>query len=117
MCGIFGHYIFNGYITRKQILDILFCGLHRLEYRGYDSAGISIQVDDHTECSHSSAPIIIKAKGNISALESLTEKYISSQNIDVDVVFNNHVGTKADPDERHSCCANYRTFDCHTLTG
>jgi glutamine---fructose-6-phosphate transaminase (isomerizing) len=94
MCGIFGHYIFNGCITRKQILDILFCGLHRLEYRGYDSAGITIQVDD-AGCPRSSAPIIIKSKGNITALENLTEEYISSQNINVDVVFNNHVGTTA----------------------
>jgi glucosamine--fructose-6-phosphate aminotransferase (isomerizing) len=94
MCGIFGHYIFNGYISRQQILDLLFCGLHRLEYRGYDSAGLSILRDEDvaTDTGIGSAPIIIKAKGNITALESLTEQYISSEKIDTGVVFNNHVG-------------------------
>ncbi len=36
MCGIVG------YIGRREANDLLIEGLHRLEYRGYDSAGISI---------------------------------------------------------------------------
>jgi glutamine---fructose-6-phosphate transaminase (isomerizing) len=46
MCGIFGHYTFQVSRSRREILDILFAGLHRLEYRGYDSAGIAIDSDD-----------------------------------------------------------------------
>lgn len=46
MCGIFGHYIFQVPRPRREILDTLFAGLHRLEYRGYDSAGIAIDSDD-----------------------------------------------------------------------
>lgn len=30
--------------TKKEILDTLFNGLKRLEYRGYDSAGVSIDL-------------------------------------------------------------------------
>ncbi|WKY43317.1 glutamine--fructose-6-phosphate transaminase (isomerizing) [Eubacteriaceae bacterium ES2] len=37
MCGIVG------YIGEKQAQDVLLCGLSRLEYRGYDSAGIAVR--------------------------------------------------------------------------
>src|SRR3954451_23346673 len=36
MCGIVG------YVGRQEALPILFAGLHRLEYRGYDSAGVAV---------------------------------------------------------------------------
>jgi len=39
MCGIVGA------ISRRNVADILLEGLKRLEYRGYDSAGIAL-IDD-----------------------------------------------------------------------
>ena len=36
MCGIVG------YVGRQEVVPILLAGLHRLEYRGYDSAGIAV---------------------------------------------------------------------------
>ena len=36
MCGIVGA------VTQRNVYKILIEGLHRLEYRGYDSAGFSI---------------------------------------------------------------------------
>ncbi|GMW00989.1 MAG: glutamine--fructose-6-phosphate aminotransferase [isomerizing] [Candidatus Hydrogenedentota bacterium] len=36
MCGIVG------YIGKKNAVDIIMSGLHRLEYRGYDSAGVAV---------------------------------------------------------------------------
>ena len=39
MCGIVG------YIGAQQAQDILLDGLSRLEYRGYDSAGIAVSQD------------------------------------------------------------------------
>ena len=41
MCGIVG------YIGFRSVSDVLLEGLHRLEYRGYDSAGIAVMQTDH----------------------------------------------------------------------
>ncbi|MBE3134229.1 MAG: glutamine--fructose-6-phosphate aminotransferase, partial [Acidobacteria bacterium] len=60
MCGIVG------YIGAKQAYPILLEGLKRLEYRGYDSAGIALQQG------HDGRLMVLKAKGRISELEALT---------------------------------------------
>ncbi|HEX5405868.1 MAG TPA: glutamine--fructose-6-phosphate transaminase (isomerizing) [Pseudonocardiaceae bacterium] len=41
MCGIVG------YVGHRQALDVVLGGLRRLEYRGYDSAGVAIVTGDH----------------------------------------------------------------------
>ncbi|HIE98290.1 MAG TPA: glutamine--fructose-6-phosphate transaminase (isomerizing), partial [Fuerstia sp.] len=40
MCGIVG------YVGFRSVSELLLEGLHRLEYRGYDSAGIAVMADD-----------------------------------------------------------------------
>ena len=45
MCGIFGYYNYKVPRARREVLDLLFTGLRRLEYRGYDSAGVAVDGD------------------------------------------------------------------------
>ena len=40
MCGIVG------YVGPRSVLDVLMPGLARLEYRGYDSAGVALNYGD-----------------------------------------------------------------------
>ncbi len=61
MCGIVG------YIGIKQAAPILLDGLSKLEYRGYDSAGISIRN------SSSNAIDTVKAKGRLKMLSEKTD--------------------------------------------
>lgn len=65
MCGIFGYATFGHPLTRREIITLLVNGLRRLEYRGYDSAGIAI--DSGTE-ENRGAALILREKGNIDAL-------------------------------------------------
>lgn len=41
MCGIVGA------VAQRDVAEILVDGLHRLEYRGYDSAGVAVLGNDH----------------------------------------------------------------------
>src|ERR687896_1731962 len=51
MCGIIG------YIGQKQVLPILIDGLRRLEYRGYDSAGVAVVRDGCIELRRSAGKL------------------------------------------------------------
>ncbi|GFZ99669.1 hypothetical protein GCM10011359_30700 [Nesterenkonia alkaliphila] len=45
MCGIVGYIGVPEKIAEHQALDVLLEGLRRLEYRGYDSAGVAVVAD------------------------------------------------------------------------
>ncbi|MBS5215162.1 MAG: glutamine--fructose-6-phosphate transaminase (isomerizing) [Clostridiales bacterium] len=59
MCGIVGY---TGY---EQAAPLLIDGLSKLEYRGYDSAGLAIEEKDKIE--------VVRAKGRLRVLEEMTD--------------------------------------------
>ena len=72
MCGIFG------YIGPRDACPVIIKGLKRLEYRGYDSAGIALYDGKDIQVS--------KTKGKVSDLE---EKVNSDKNTALELAFDN----------------------------
>jgi glucosamine--fructose-6-phosphate aminotransferase (isomerizing) len=60
MCGIVG------YVGHRPVQEILLAGLQKLEYRGYDSAGISVQSGGQLES--------VRAVGNLAALRAAVDE-------------------------------------------
>jgi len=69
MCGIVG------YIGNKNATDILIEGLGKLEYRGYDSAGIAVIKDNNIQ--------VEKHKGRLSVLEESLKDNIIVGNLGI----------------------------------
>jgi len=59
MCGIVG------YIGKKSAVDILLEGLTNLEYRGYDSAGVAVNINGQVE--------LFKAEGKLQNLKDIVD--------------------------------------------
>jgi glucosamine--fructose-6-phosphate aminotransferase (isomerizing) len=82
MCGIFGYINYLVEKDRKFILDTLINGLSRLEYRGYDSAGLAIDGDKKKEV------LAFKEVGKVAKLKKL----IDESDVDLEKVFDSHAG-------------------------
>ena len=65
MCGIVG------YIGKREAYPIIINGLKRLEYRGYDSAGVALYDGSQIQ--------LCKTKGKVADLEARVEKEISTK--------------------------------------
>ena len=65
MCGIVG------YIGHRQAYPILIKGLKRLEYRGYDSAGVALINDDNVLG-------VYKTKGKVALLEDFCSHQVGN---------------------------------------
>ena len=70
MCGIVG------YIGEREAQNILVAELKRLEYRGYDSAGI-------VTLSNTAAPTLLRTKGKVAALEELVGQHKASDTVGI----------------------------------
>ena len=60
MCGIVG------YVGPRPVIDVLMPGLARLEYRGYDSAGVALN--------HGGSMTVLKQAGRIADLQGLVDR-------------------------------------------
>lgn len=85
MCGIVG------YIGERDAQDILVAGLKRLEYRGYDSAGIVTMNDD--------TATLLRAKGKVS---ELAQKVASTSTADNIGIGHTRWATHGEPSEKNA---------------
>ncbi|KAK7862381.1 hypothetical protein R5R35_004165 [Gryllus longicercus] len=84
MCGIFAYLNYLTPKTRREILELLVNGLKRLEYRGYDSAGVALDSPDGKDMA------IVKKSGKVKALED--EIFSKEKTLDFDSSTDCHVG-------------------------
>ncbi|RDX69639.1 Glutamine--fructose-6-phosphate aminotransferase [isomerizing] 2, partial [Mucuna pruriens] len=98
MCGIFAYLNYNVNRERRYILQVLFNGLRRLEYRGYDSAGIAI--DDSSSSSSqcnsnftlSPPPLVFRQEGNIESLVKSVYQEVGEIELNLEECFGTHAG-------------------------
>ncbi|XP_041799700.1 glutamine--fructose-6-phosphate aminotransferase [isomerizing] 2 [Chelmon rostratus] len=88
MCGIFAYLNYQVPRTRKEIFETLVKGLQRLEYRGYDSAGIAVDGPNKTDI-NGNAICLIKKKGKVKALD---EELYKKDSLDLDEKLCTHFG-------------------------
>ena len=79
MCGIVG------YVGKRDVLPVLLGGLQKLEYRGYDSAGIAYIQDGGMH--------IVKAKGRLANLREKLGSAMAEDTIGITVILWEQRGT------------------------
>lgn len=87
MCGIFAYLNYLVPAKRREILEILITGLKRLEYRGYDSAGLAFEGNEVDK--NDNVIRMVKCKGRVTMLE---EELKNLADLDYEKVFNIHIG-------------------------
>lgn len=84
MCGIFAYLNYLSEKSRKEVTEILLNGLSRLEYRGYDSAGIAVDGDRED----GSEVFLFKQTGKVAMLRN----FVATQSVDMERRFQSHFG-------------------------
>ena len=95
MCGIIG------YIGQRTALPILIEGLKRLEYRGYDSAGVALVCDGSVK--------VFKKAGKVSDLEASIQQNGLSSSVGIG---HTRWATHGEPNDINA----HPHFDCHEET-
>ncbi|KAI3416151.1 hypothetical protein GPALN_005700 [Globodera pallida] len=88
MCGIFAYLNYFSPKKRSEIIDILLQGLRRMEYRGYDSAGIAIDCSNDANLPHADVAVYRKT----GKVDVLAEHIKDTKGIDMDISYNIHCG-------------------------
>uniref|UniRef100_A0A0N4Z2R8 glutamine--fructose-6-phosphate transaminase (isomerizing) n=1 Tax=Parastrongyloides trichosuri TaxID=131310 RepID=A0A0N4Z2R8_PARTI len=88
MCGIFAYLNFLTPKTRQEIVDILLQGLARMEYRGYDSAGIAIDSSNDKSNPHGEVSTI----RSVGKVENLRQHIYENDKLDFDMKYDFHCG-------------------------
>ncbi|GAA5878648.1 hypothetical protein JCM16303_002157 [Sporobolomyces ruberrimus] len=76
-CGIFAYASFLCERDRRFVLDTVLAGLQRMEYRGYDSAGLEVEGDEPGK------PLIFKEVGKVAMLKDS----VNSSSVDMTKTF------------------------------
>lgn len=104
MCGIFGYANYFICVSHKHILNTLVTGLRRLEYRGYDSAGLAVDSTTpppaHPDTDPNPQPttaakhdvLVIKSVGSVNKLEASVAARLDNPSVDHDIKLDRHVG-------------------------
>lgn len=82
--GIFAYLNYLTPKTRREVLEYLVTGLKRLEYRGYDSAGVAVDTDDNKGI------VLIKQTGKVKVLEDAIAEQLLGH--DLDTPMTSHCG-------------------------
>ncbi|KAJ8387869.1 hypothetical protein AAFF_G00149040 [Aldrovandia affinis] len=89
MCGIFAYLNYRVPRTRREIFETLVKGLQRLEYRGYDSAGIAVDTPSKDTKDGNCNICLIKEKGKVKALD---EEIHKKNTLNLDTELDTHFG-------------------------
>lgn len=92
MCGIFGYLNYLVPKSRRFICDTMLTGLERMEYRGYDSAGVAFDGGNELSLSDKQAlPCqLVREKGKVKELTKKVKLLEEEGILDMDLEFDTH---------------------------